>query len=511
MGLSLENLTDNYFLWFILVLAIIYYGITYPYGYWASKGVPFVRPVPFFGNTFLSAAFIKPRFQEIQYYYNYFSGHPYGGLYEFLTPKLLLRDPELIEQILIKDFSVFMDRGRVTDTKLDPLFNHLVNLSGSKWKSLRTKLTPTFSSGKLKMMFCELEKCADVLLQLLEEKTKKSPGTFEVKKLMAGFTMDVIGSCAFGLELNALHNPNSPFMKLGDGAFKASKMTAIRNMMRTNFPNILTFFGWKAVPKNMENFFINTIKNTVRERQEKHIQRNDFVQLMMEIKKQEECQLNNKENEVLMDDSTFAANAFVFLLAGFETTATTLSYLLYELAKNPQIQKKLHNEVTEVMKKHKGEISWDTVKDMTYLESVVCETLRKHSPVPFIQRGNLKPYKLPKTSLELPVGSKVVIPIQALHYDPKYYPEPEKFNPDRFSEENKQNMVKCTYLPFGDGPRICIGLRFAKIEVKLATIKLISNYEFKLNAKTKDPLMFSAETAFVSPIGGIWIDFVPRK
>lgn len=88
---------------------------------------------------------------------------------------------------------------------------------------------------------------------------------------------------------------------------------------------------------------------------------------------------------------------------------------------------------------------------------LVPETLRKHPPVIAVSRQSVRPYKIPNSDLELPKGSVIVIPIYSIHHDPKYYPNPEKFEPERFSEENKHKLIKNTFLPFGDGPRICIG------------------------------------------------------
>jgi cytochrome P450 family 6 len=92
---------------------------------------------------------------------------------------------------------------------------------------------------------------------------------------------------------------------------------------------------------------------------------------------------------------------------------------------------------------------------------VFTETLRKYPPLPFLDRKCCSDYELPAANgigtIKLPAGTGVYIPVLALHYDPTYFPEPEKFNPDRFTEENKRSRPKYTYLPFGEGPRMCLG------------------------------------------------------
>ncbi|CAH1965691.1 unnamed protein product [Acanthoscelides obtectus] len=144
--------------------------------------------------------------------------------------------------------------------------------------------------------------------------------------------------------------------------------------------------------------------------------------------------------------------------------------------------------------------------EMTYMDKVVYETLRKYPALQFLFRTCNKTYNIPDTDVTIDEGTKVIIPVLGIHYDPELYPDPDKFDPERFSEENKATRPSFTWLPFGDGPRICIGSRFGLLQTKLGLCTLLRRFRFTLNKKTKTPLVFSKAGILTSTEGNIWVD-----
>lgn len=156
----------------------------------------------------------------------------------------------------------------------------------------------------------------------------------------------------------------------------------------------------------------------------------------------------------------------------------------------------------------------------------VLETLRKYPPVLFLNRQcTAKSYKVPNSNLTLEKGTNIFIPVYGLQKDPEYYPNPEIFDPERFNEENKAKRHPCVYLPFGEGPRICIGkqtismelhlnfiklivsgLRFGMMQTKVGLAVLLSRYNISLNGKTKLPLKYDAKSFILTTEGGIWLN-----
>lgn len=167
-----------------------------------------------------------------------------------------------------------------------------------------------------------------------------------------------------------------------------------------------------------------------------------------------------------------------------------MSYTTYELALNQDIQQRLYEEVIEASG-GKKEIDYDTLTKLTYLDAVISETLRLYNPVVRIERTTAEDCELADTGIKLFKGQIVAIPIHAIHHCAEYYPEPYKFNPERFLPENRHLLTPYTYLPFSAGPRNCIGSRFALLEAKLALVKIMMQFKFVRTERTKVPLEYT--------------------
>lgn len=153
-----------------------------------------------------------------------------------------------------------------------------------------------------------------------------------------------------------------------------------------------------------------------------------------------------------------AAQAFVFHIAGLETSYLTLAGALYFLAKDSTIQDKLLEEIDETLSRSLNhQVTYESLSEMEYLDQIISETLRIRLPLPLLNRITTKPYRIPETDITLEVGTRVFINVYGSQMDPQYFPEPEKFDPERFSKPNKSKIPPYVYMPFGEGPRNCIG------------------------------------------------------
>ncbi|GJQ75224.1 Cyp6a9 [Trypoxylus dichotomus] len=254
--------------------------------------------------------------------------------------------------MLTKDFPYFLDHGFYINEKIDPLAAHLFNLEGEKWRNMRIKLTPTFSSGKMRNMFKTLLDCGCPMIDHVGNLCQKNQD-LDIKEILACYTTDIIGSCAFGLECNSFRDPNAEFRSIID--YRTTNM----------------------------------------------VKRNDFIQLFLEM--QEDAEFNNTPGLTL---EQIAAQAFAFFQAGFETSSTAMTFCLHELAFNQHIQNKLRQEIKEALLKNNGELSYDAIMDMKYMNKVVNETLRKYPPVAMINRVCSLDYKIPNTNVVLKKGTK---------------------------------------------------------------------------------------------------------
>ena len=205
-----------------------------------------------------------------------------------------------------------------------------------------------------------------------------------------------------------------------------------------------------------------------------------------------------------------AAQAYVIFMAGYETSSSAMTYCIYELACNPHIQDKVVDDINATLKKFGG-LTYDSLQEMTYLHKVVQETLRKYPPAPSIHRVCTKDIDLPTTNLHVDKGVDIVIPILGIHRDPEIYPDPDKFDPERFNQENIASRHPCNYLPFGDGPRKCIGIKLGYSMVKVGIISMLSKYRISLVPETPIPLEFDTGTLILTSKSDICIRVEPRR
>jgi cytochrome P450 family 6 len=292
-----------------LALTAIYIYFKVSFSYWKKRGVPTLNPIPPFGD--IGAAFFKQKnaIQLINESYKAFDGKKFGGLYTFTVPSLLVRDPEVIKDILVKDFDKFYSRGIVINEKVQPLQGHLVALSGSKWRNLRVKLSPTFTAGKMKVMFSTLVECGKELQDCLQEHSAKRE-TIEIKDILARYTTDVIASCAFGIQCNCLKNADAEFRKWQKKIFELSAATKVFRKVTLLLPSFRRFIEFP--PKDVSKYFMKMVRDTVEYREKNDVKRNDFMQLLIEMKnktlgvdEEEDIKLGNIEEDDLKNNAPF--------------------------------------------------------------------------------------------------------------------------------------------------------------------------------------------------------------
>lgn len=355
-------------------------------------------------------------------------------------------------------------------------------------------MSTTFSSGKMKGMFPIVYSIGENLKQTFDGIVDQNP-IVEVKDLLARFTVDVIGSCAFGLDCNSLKDPKAEFRIMGTKAFTQPRHKGIIDMFIFSFPKWAKALRLRQIHEEVHQFYMGVIRDTVEYRKKNSIKRNDFMNLLIELMDSEDGLTFNE----------LAAQAFVFFLAGFETSSSTMGFALYELAQNQEIQDKLRAEINAQFDKNGGKLTYDSMAEMHYLEMVMKETLRKHSIVTNLIRHSLNDYATGDPKYVIPKDSMIMIPADSIHRDPDIHPDPEKFDPERFSPEETQKRHPLTWLPFGEGPRNCIGLRFGKMQTYIGLSMLLRHYKFHFCDETPKPLKPDLRNFVYSADGGIFL------
>lgn len=404
-------------------------------------------------------------------------------------------------------------------------------VNGDTWRRMRTTMSPVFTSGKLKAMTPLLAKVGRDLEQNLSDKSK-SGADFLMKDTMVDYMLDSIAACGFGVESKTLtegqnHWKTNVDKFTGGGAGSRDPRVLVRMVIVFFLPKIANLFKMTFVDEDAVDFFVNVIKQTMEHRKTTKVKRNDFVDLTLdalrnEIKNEVEddqferdAQLKVKSEMSKLSESELepllVANLLLFFIAGFDTSSTVLSIASYFLAKHQDIQDRLLDEINDELTDEDIEnLDYNKAHSLPYLDQFVNETLRLYPLTP-IERRCSKPYPLPGTNLVIPEGMLVQVATSGIMRDPRYYDNPDVFDPDHFSPENVAKRNPYTFLAFGQGPRNCIGMRFALMSVKICLIRLVKNFKVLPSPKMPDQLEPDPLSRSGQPRGGVWIKVEKRS
>lgn len=371
-------------------LVILYlYMRLHAFRYWQRRNIPAMAASFPFGNFAPLMRQADCIGQVITDIYNATS-HRIIGIYGVQRPMLVVRDPELIQQLFVKDFAHFVDRGVYVDEVRDPLSAHLFALSGDRWRQLRNKLSPVFTSGKLKASMDTLLTCGRSLHKFMMEAAADG-GAIEVREIAARFNTDVIASVAFGAEVNCMVNPETAFRKYGRQAFELSLKNGVRAFMLLVMPQLQRILGLKSVDVEVEDFIMELVRKTLEHRESGGVVRKDLFQLLLQLRNEGRVRSDDdadvwkssgggKSMGAVANGSPLvksltveevAAQAWIFYAAGFETSSSTMSFALFELARNLQCQRRVQEEIDRVMAKYGGQITYESLAEMRYLEMCI--------------------------------------------------------------------------------------------------------------------------------------------
>lgn len=510
-----------------LVLYITYYNFK-KYSFWSSRGIKGPTPLPFLGTT--SYYFFTNKILQDQIWNNQYG--QVHGVYEGFDPVLRVYDPELLKFIYVKNFDSFTDRNyhRTHDSHLK---KWLFWTSGAYWSTQRALITPQFSSKKMKTMFGNMVEAGVTFGRQIEARFsefRKQEASVGREDLMS-LTLDVLSRGLFGIKINTYQNEDSEFNK--------------RAFAFTRF-DVPWFILWSCIPRSIcRRFEIDITRQSKYEyfeklsqtvidqrRKDTSVKRGDIIQTLIDAKipakgqdkqtaegdfdneddlyshynakigQDELKQTYKKQLEQVLfqsfDDDEIKAQMTFFFIAGFDTTSSSLSFCILELAHNQEIQQELFEEIQAAFG---GEpIDYTKLQALRKLDATINEALRLYSPVTENQRmvtakdGVVLPCDPP---IWLPKGTVISTNWFVTQRDPRYWKNPLKFDITRFYPENRDLIVSCSYGPFGLGPRNCAGMKFAIMSLKVSLTNLLLKFKIKPGPKSaKYPPEFKQHAFF---------------
>ncbi|XP_040003378.1 cytochrome P450 3A40-like isoform X2 [Xiphias gladius] len=424
------------------------------------------------------------------------------GIFDGRQPVLCITDPAMIKTVLIKEcYSLFTNRRNFRVN--GPLYDAVSIAEDDQWRRIRSVLSPSFTSGRLKEMFDLMKQHSANLISSMAKKADKDE-PLDLKEFFGPYSMDVVTSTAFSIDIDSLNNPSDPFV------------TNIKKMVKFDLLNplflIIAFFPFMGpileklefsfFPASVTDFFYAALQKIKSARETtKKMGRVDFLQLMID------SQNKGVEQDKGLNDHEILSQAMIFIFAGYETTSSSLAFLAYSLATNPDVMKQVQEEIDATFP-NKAPVQYQALMQMEYLDSVINETLRLYPIAPRLERVAKANVEI--NGLVIPKNTVVMVPTWPMHRDPDLWPEPEEFKPERFSMENKEKIDPYTYMPFGMGPRNCIGMRFALMMMKLAVVEILQKYSFSACKETEIPLEMDIQ-GLLMPKRPIKLKLVPRS
>ncbi|CAF3769219.1 unnamed protein product [Adineta steineri] len=476
-----DSITLTLLLLLILIFAYYVYNLR-TNNIFRRMGMPGPAPIPLLGEMFnvVRRGMYKNDIALIKKYGRIV------GIYEGTVPIILVTDPDILRNVLIKDSHVFINR-RTPEGGVGPFEHGLTTLKDEQWKNARSIVSPTFSTAKLKAMHSLMNDVSDMFNERLLEYANKQE-IFDMKTINGQYTLDNIASCLFGIETNSLKNEN---IILINHLRKFFTFTLTRIFLLIIFltPRLGAYLGKKGysfLPMDSMEYTTTIVNQVLTRRRQRLERRNDFIQIMIdheeEIKDQEGQQ--SKLLKKTLSDKEILSQALVFLIAGYETTSVLMSFFFYVMATEPVIQEKIYQEIRQEI--GDDEVTYEKLNQLQYLDMVINETLRMYPPFIRFDRVASKDYQL--GNYLIPKGTIINVPVYPIHHDSETWPEPEKFIP----ESN------------------CIGMRFALVEAKLGIVRALRLVEFERCEKTEVPIQLGNVTILNSK-NGIFLRVVRRS
>ena len=493
---------DSFYLLLFLaaLLTLLYFYLNWSFNYWKRQGVESVSSIVTNVCNDLSVLFIRQNASTLcnKIYQKCSQNASMIGIYFMQKPMLIIRDPELVKTVLVKDFQSFRNNIMTLSEKHDPfMVKNPFFAVDELWKESRAQLVNSMSQKKLKILFGIMHRVSLKFENYLDKIVNKGSATeLELKDVLSKFTGEVVANTAFGIEGQSFETNRSPasFIATVERLFEPTLVSSIRQVLTFYLSDIAKTLRVSFLSREISDFFFNTVESVIAHRKKEGSVNDDFLQMSMEG-------LND------IDSKICAGRISAFFFDAYETAANIAAFACFRLSHNPCVQENARRHIKEVLDKYDGVLGYEALKDMTYLDQIIYETARLHPIIGVILRICNRKITLEASNgqtCHLEPGNLVCIPVQSLHTDDKYWKDPHVFDPDRFSEERKSEITKFTFLPFSEGPRICAGMRYGIMAVKTALVTILSKYNIESSTKTEIPVILEQGALLTGAKYGLW-------
>ncbi len=518
--------------WLLLILCftLLYLYVKKKFQYFSQLGIPH-QPGTFpFGSDvswkMLRGKIIFPEQHEI--IYQEFKNSPIAGYYTFFgSPVFVATHPDMIKKVLIKDFNHFMDKREVFKVKQKYLGKGLISLKGEEWKHTRTLTTPMFTSKILKGLLPAMYQASD---EFLAHVAKQDFADLDVQALLQPCVCEMLGQVACGVKPNIMQkDPESnvfyqQLKKLLGKDNPGGRF--LRIMLLVFLPKpLLQLLNVHFVEPEVVNWFADIMKNSIKARKESNVKLNDFVDYFVDLEanldklqyEQDQYDKDAMIAETRMSklspeekENLVITTAFTTFFAGNDTTVVQLCLVFFYLAKEQEWQEKLYLELRDAIEDNDGNehLDYAQLTGLKFLEKFVKEAMRNWG-IGMIERVCTQDYHIPEMNVTIPKGSLIQIPAQSMMQEDNFFADPQKFDPEAHFEGD--TLIPPSFYVFGQGPRNCVGMRFAWLIIRVVLLRVVAHYKILPGPDFPEKFVIDPRSAIGLPKGGVHVKFEARK
>lgn len=478
----------------VLLSSVFLWWVRKTFTFWNDKGIPHLTFWQYM--QFCIDIYTKPLKEVV--IRNYVRHGRIYGSYQGVVPTLVVGDADILRDVLITKFKNYSDRSEAQRTGSDVWRKSILNLSGEEWKKARNIFTPAITASRLKMIVIKIKTIAEKMVSRIETAAieKKS---LNVSELVDHAALDTTAALNYSVDLDSENDKDHPLMKSLDAIFM--NMAGCKAVMLFLMPRIYKALQPDYPPKANTDIFKAFVSHLIQDRKSKNKKEDDFLQLFMDADYEWE---NAEQRKMTLDEIT--AHGIQFFIGGVEGVAVAVTTTAYYLALHPHLQDRVIAEIDAALSE--DGVTYEAMQRMAYLEACIKEALRLETPDSINMR--LCTEKTTVAGIRFEPGMCVDIPLAGIHHDAEYFPEPEKFNPERFLPENKDSLRPFTYMAFGVGPRNCVGMRLGMLQAKTSLACMFRRVRLETCLETMVPLKYKPCQLLHSPDGPVILRPIPR-
>nr|XP_019552168.2 cytochrome P450 4c3-like [Aedes albopictus] len=455
--------------------------------------LPGPQCVPLLGNSLLMATDREDMFNRLTTARKLY-GRKQGicRIWNGQVPYVLISKAEPVERIL--NNSVNIEKGRDYGFLRPWLGDGLLTCPGTRWHKRRKVLNPTFNYKMLSDFLEVFNRQAQTMVRLMEKELRSEDG-FNCTRYTTLCSLDILCETAMGCPIQAQEQFGSDYVKAHEEIGRIMLERLQKIWLHPDLIYKCTNYYQRQVEclKVLHGFSENVIKQ--RRLQREVTLTNDHVEdPSAEIGRKRQLAFLDLLLEATQDgqplsDRDIRDEVDTFILGGHDTTATAIGWLLYLLGTDHQVQDRLFEEIDSIMGQDRDRPpTMIELSEMKYLECCIKEALRLFPSIPLIARKLTE--SVTTGDYTIPAGTNAVIVVYQLHRDPEVFPNPDKFNPDRFLPENTQGRHQYAYIPFSAGPRNCIGQKFGLLEEKAVAVAILRKYRLDSLDRREDLTLY---------------------